>query len=211
MAVRFVLGRAGTGKTRHCLDAILAELDRPTGDHPLLLIVPEQASFQMERALAARSARRGYFRAEVLSFSRLATRVLDQFGGGPAELTPQSRAMALRVIAAQQPGLLEPFGAAGRTHGFFDRLARLFEELLRENISADALFQSASSIEEPDARERAATTAALLRRYLEFLGSDRCDPAQRLARLRERLAEATWLRDAAVWVDGFAGFTGQEN
>lgn len=210
MAVRFVLGRAGTGKTRHCLDTIAGELGRPSEDQPLLLIVPEQASFQMERALAARAARRGYSRAEVLSFSRLSTRVFDQFAGGPAELTPQSRVLALRAAAAAEPESLRTFGPAARTHGFFQRLSRLVEELLRENVSCEALRNAAATLVEDDARERVGAVATLLARYLELLGPERCDPAQRLARLRERLAEATWLRDAAVWIDGFAGFTAQE-
>ncbi|NUQ50203.1 MAG: hypothetical protein HUU27_09845, partial [Phycisphaerae bacterium] len=83
MAVRFVLGRAGTGKTRYCIDAALAELDADApripgeADRRLLLIVPEQASFQTEKALASRCARRGYWRAEVLTFSRLAQRVVE--------------------------------------------------------------------------------------------------------------------------------------
>lgn len=210
MAVRFVLGRAGTGKTRHCLDAILAELDQPSGEFPLLLIVPEQASFQMERALAARSTRRGYSRAEVLSFSRLAARVFSQFADGPAELTPQSRVLALRFIAASHPGPLKAFGAAAHTNGFYERMARLIEELLRENVAADALRDAASALDDADAQDRVQAVAQLYKHYLEFLGRDRCDPAQRLARLRDQLAEATWLHDAAVWIDGFAGFTGQE-
>ena len=40
MAVTFVLGRAGTGKTRHCLDAILGELGNTDDTRRLVLLVP---------------------------------------------------------------------------------------------------------------------------------------------------------------------------
>ena len=51
MPVRFVLGRAGAGKTHHCLSGIRAELkDTPLGP-ALILLVPEQAAAQMERPI----------------------------------------------------------------------------------------------------------------------------------------------------------------
>lgn len=40
MALRFILGRSGAGKTRFCLDEIRAELrERPDGA-PLIMLVP---------------------------------------------------------------------------------------------------------------------------------------------------------------------------
>ena len=54
MSVRFILGRAGTGKTHHCLTSIRRELESdPECAQKLILLVPEQASLQMERALLA--------------------------------------------------------------------------------------------------------------------------------------------------------------
>ena len=92
MGVRFVLGRAGAGKTRKCLDEIHAAL-RSSDPGRLLFIVPEQATFQMERTLALGADCGGYWRAEVLSFSRLARRVLDDLGCAPEELNSYARAM----------------------------------------------------------------------------------------------------------------------
>ncbi len=51
MSVRFILGRAGTGKTRTCLRNIReALLEDPNGP-PIILLVPDQATFQMEHML----------------------------------------------------------------------------------------------------------------------------------------------------------------
>jgi len=208
MAVQFVLGRAGTGKTRRCLDALAAELAKPE-DRRLLLLVPEQASFQMERALALRAPRHGYWRAEVLSFSRLAWRIFDELGCGPDELVPAAREMALRVVVRQSPAGMAAFGRAARTRGFFAQLSRLIEALLLDNVSPAALREAAGRAP-PAVRARGLATAELYERFLAWLGPQRCDPAQRLETLRVRLDEINWLRDASIWVDGFAGFTGQE-
>ena len=146
MPVTFVLGRAGTGKTRCCLDAILAGLEAPGESSRLILLVPEQASFQMERTLAARAPRKGYWRAEVLSFSRLARRVLDEAGPVPEMLRPSARALALRCVTSGGDGVREAFGASARTVGFLAQLDRLIEELLRENVCPKAYGAAAARL-----------------------------------------------------------------
>lgn len=210
MAVTFVLGRAGAGKTRHCVDALLSELDNPTDDHRLILLVPEQASFQMERTLATRAARRGYCRAEVLSFSRLAARVLAAGGEQPVVMNGHARAMALRRVAACPVQDLRYLHAAAQTSGFYAQLDRVVEELLREGVTPDELTGAAQAIPEAATQRKIIEIANLYREYLAWLGPERLDPAARLTALRERLTGLPWLRDASIWVDGFAGFTGQE-
>jgi len=208
--VTFVLGRAGTGKTRRCLDALLAALRIPTDSHRLLLLVPEQASFQMERALALHAPGGGYLRAAVLSFSRLARLVLAAGGAAPVELSPGARVLALRRILGDSRFSLRRFGSAGGTGGFVAELDRLIEHLLSENISPADLRAAAEKCEDDDLRQRTDELAAVFQAYVDWIGAGRVDPAARLAVLRERLAQCAWLREAQVWVDGFAGFTGQE-
>ncbi len=58
MAVTFVIGRAGAGKTHLCLEAVAAALSEPDAGGRLIVLVPEQASSQMERALVRRVASR---------------------------------------------------------------------------------------------------------------------------------------------------------
>jgi hypothetical protein len=52
MAVRFILGRSGTGKTHHCVKAIVEALSQPVpngaegaDNQHLVLLVPEQATY----------------------------------------------------------------------------------------------------------------------------------------------------------------------
>lgn len=210
MAVTFILGRAGTGKTRACLDALVAELSRAGADRRLLLLVPEQASFQMERALALRAAGGGYTRAEVLSFSRLAQRVLDETGAPPDVVNSQARTLLLRRIVAQQGSTLRVLGRAAATGGFFTELGRLLEELLREDVPPDALRAAAERLADRAAARKVGEVAQLYAHYLTAVGPGRRDAAARLAAVRARLEQLTWLPAASVWVDGFAGFTGQE-
>ncbi|HUU98558.1 MAG TPA: PD-(D/E)XK nuclease family protein [Phycisphaerae bacterium] len=210
MPVTFILGRAGTGKTRFCLDALSSELEKPDQSRKLILLVPEQASFQMERALALRAPRHGYWRAEVLSFTRLAFRVLGESGVAADVLNTQARTMALRRVAAATGDSLRVFGSATGTNGLFAQLDGLIEELLLEDVAPEALAVAAEQLEQGVLRRKVGAVARLYAAYLAWLGPERIDPCQRLAVLRERVEGTPWLRDASIWVDGFAGFTGQE-
>jgi ATP-dependent helicase/nuclease subunit B len=49
-AVQFILGRSGTGKSRWCIDAVCDAL-ADGGGEPLILLVPEQATYQVERSI----------------------------------------------------------------------------------------------------------------------------------------------------------------
>ena len=209
MAVQFVIGRAGSGKTHRCLEAIAGAL-RAGGDDRLILLVPEQASLQMERALAAAAPGGCFTRAAVVSFSRLAQRVWDELGYEPPLLTAEARTLALRALVTQQRDTLRYFRAAAHTPGFFTHLQRVIEELLVEGTRPEALHAAAETLTDARLRVKTSEIAHLLAAYLDWLGPHRVDPALRLRLLRDQLRQLPWLPGARVWVDGFAGFTGEE-
>ncbi|MBN2445315.1 MAG: exodeoxyribonuclease V subunit gamma, partial [Phycisphaerae bacterium] len=210
MAVTFILGRAGSGKTARCVRGVLEALRDPREQRRLILLVPEQASFQMERALALHAPNDGYSRASVLSFSRLAQQVWSDLGVHPPLVSRGARALALRNVTLRLAEGVETLRPATRTHGFYVQLERLVEELLREGVMPEDLRRSAAALPAGRTRLKTEEIAAIYAGYMDWLGADRVDPALRLKLLRERLEQLPWLSEAAIWVDGFAGFTGQE-
>ena len=75
--LRILTGRAGSGKTAWTLARMKEEGPR----RPQLLVVPEQASFEMEVRLCRDNGNQAAAYGEVLSFTRLANRVLTRTGG----------------------------------------------------------------------------------------------------------------------------------
>ncbi len=211
MSVRFLVGRAGSGKTRLVTGAVREELLRdPAEGARLLLLVPEQASLQTEAALLAPGGPGALHRAEVLSFRRLARRVLSGSGAGPAEvLSSAARAMLLRHVVRRSAGDLEYYRGAERFPGFIESLARTIEELIEEAVEPDALEKASAAA--PSLKKKIGDLARLYRAYLAALGPDRADPALLLDVARRRFADVPFLRGSRVWVDGFAGFTRSES
>ena len=67
MSLRFVIGRAGSGKSTLCLHEVQEELkQRPR--ETILYLVPEQMTFQTQQALIGSEDVRGSIRAQVLVF-----------------------------------------------------------------------------------------------------------------------------------------------
>lgn len=211
MGVLFVIGRAGVGKTHYCLQALLRaqEKGEEQAPRPLTLLVPEQTTLQMERVVALGTPMGGFWRPEVLSFSRLARRMADRYGG-PIELTRMGRSMGLRHVVSRRPELLAPFGRGALSRGFHQQLQTIIDELLRGGVTAVSLRGAAGGVEDARARTRIAALSEILADYVGWLGPQRVDPAQALAALRERLRELDGYAGASVWVDGFAGFTAEE-
>ncbi|MGL5352397.1 MAG: hypothetical protein ACRDA5_03610, partial [Clostridium sp.] len=50
MAIRFIFGRAGSGKSKFCLNQIKKKLENESGNK-LILLVPEQYTFHTEKKL----------------------------------------------------------------------------------------------------------------------------------------------------------------
>lgn len=212
MSVRFVIGRAGAGKTRHCLAALQQALIRdPTAGPRLVLLVPEQASLQMERALLSGPVR-ATARAEVLSFRRLALRILQTAGRAPRDaLSPAARAMVLRRIVGRISARLRYYRRVDRLAGFFEHIGRAIAELIEENVSPADLRASGAVTEDETGRgDKLADIAAIYAEYLDYLGVTRLDPSQYLQLAREALPRCPTYQNARFWIDGFAGFTGQE-
>jgi len=214
MAVRFVIGRAGTGKTHHCLEAIRERLRQDPLDGPrLILLVPEQAALQMERALLSPREIPAAHRAEVLSFQRLAFKVLETAGRTDRRaITETARTMILRHLLAERAGTMRYYRRLDRLGGFLERLGETITELIAEAVppSALALGRAAVGEVEPVQAAKLHDLRQLYQAYLDYLGTDRLDPSQNLEVAREHLAHCGWLTGAEIWVDGFASLSRQE-
>ncbi|MBU0719257.1 MAG: PD-(D/E)XK nuclease family protein [Planctomycetes bacterium] len=213
MAMRFVIGRAGTGKTHHCLEAVRdAVRDNPIDGERLILLVPEQASLQMERAILEPADITGTHRAEVLSFQRLAHKVLESSGGtNRAALSEPARAMVLRHLLVQQHDQLLYYRRADRLGGFVNLLSATVAELIQEAVEPDELaLAPQSDYVEPAQPAKLHDLRVIYRAYLDYLGTQRLDPSQYLQVARARIDRCGWLLGARMWVDGFASFSGQE-
>lgn len=219
MAIRYILGRSGSGKTERCLDEIRHMLRQEPEGPPLILLVPEQATFQAEHALVSTPGLGGTIRAQVLSFRRLAFRVMQEAGGtARVHIDDSGKKMLLYDILHKYGEELRQFRATSEQTGFIDNLNRMYGEFRRYCITPDRLEQfirHAEGRQEPGGAfglptDKLHDLQFVYKKFEEQLSDHYLDSEHLLTKMSELMAESATIRDARVWIDGFFGFTPQE-
>ncbi|MBN2513340.1 MAG: PD-(D/E)XK nuclease family protein [Sedimentisphaerales bacterium] len=214
MAIRFILGTSGSGKTRWCIDAIAEALRQPD-DRPLVFLVPEQATFQVERAILSSPGIAGYNRLNVLSFNRLQFWLCRTDASG--ELSTLGRQMLVRQALSMCSGRLTLLRDSAASAGMAAATAELIGRLHEDNCDPDYLADVARRMLEKDpaslSGRKFADIAAVFKTYTELLSRPECDfinPDAVLTHARMQVKESPFLNHARLWIDGFSGFTLQQ-
>ena len=204
--LKLILGRAGTGKSTALLKAIAAS----GGVRPQLLIVPEQHSHDAERRLCAAAGNAVSLYAEVLSFTRLASRVFSVAGGlAEPTLDAGGRLLLMDVALKSVAGLLKVYAKPSRKPQFLSQLAATVDECKSSGISPEKLFQVAQEVE-GEAGEKFADLALICGAYDALTERRGADPRDRLTKLAQALEECGWARGRDIYLDSFTDFTPQE-
>ncbi|MCO1603003.1 helicase-exonuclease AddAB subunit AddB [Desulfosporosinus nitroreducens] len=209
MGFRFVFGRAGSGKSTLCLEEIRSELRNEPGGAPFILLVPEQATYQLEVALANTPDLGGSLRAQVLSFRRLGWRVFSETGGGQKVLIGTiGKRMLIRKILLKHRLKLKAFARSATRPGMAELLAQAIGEFKTYRVVPNDLrkAKTASSI----LLDKLDDLALIYEEFQATLGQGIRDPDDELTVLAEKIPYAPLIQGAKVWVDGFTGFTPQE-
>ncbi|MDX2177604.1 MAG: PD-(D/E)XK nuclease family protein [Candidatus Sumerlaeia bacterium] len=205
---RLVVGRAGSGRTAWCVERIASECRAAAEGAPLLLLTPEQATYEAERALAGATG--GYVRAQVLSFTRLAG-FLEREAPPPAlpRLDAAQRTMlAARVV--QRLRAADPGAELFAVRGIEEPLARFLSDAHRHRLTSARLRAAAAASPAPRFAQRMERLAAFLDAYDELIRDRFEDPDATLESLEQGVRRSELLQGAEVLIDGFNGFTPQE-
>lgn len=210
MALRFLIGAAGTGKTEYCMKEIITAQSAHRGRQ--IFLVPEQYTSQAERDLTARTERKGILTAEVLSFGRLAHQFFAKNGLNRAVILGDvGKQMALQKILLEQRDDLPYFCHMMDKNGFVSRLGKTITEFFRYRVTPEQL-ETMSNQEglSHSVQNKCRDMASIYRRYEEFLSETYLTGDTTLSLLEEKLASSAAFGDTEIWLDGFYGFTPQE-
>lgn len=175
-----------------------------------ILIVPEQNSFDTEWALCAAGGDTVSRRAEVLSFSRLATRVFT-LTGGIAKPTLEKSGRLIAMAGALE--LLRPklrlYGTYISRPEFLQQLLQIVDEFHAYGLDTQSVQKAKEAL--PEAlSDKLAELCLVLELYDSVCARSALDPSTRLDRLRDALYDSDYAKNLHVVVAGFTDFTSQE-
>lgn len=214
----FIIGRAGTGKTRACLEAMRERLQENPLGPALILLLPEHMTFKVERELAESIPQgKGFLRSYVFGFRRFARHVLLETGHMKVpRISEVGRRLLLRKILTkhQKEKDLDVFARAVRQRGFTESLSDAIKEFKSYRLTTDVLREAAAELASGTGSERLAgklqEMALLTDEFQAEMQGKANDAEDMMQKLAEALPEAPLMKGAEVWLDGFIFFNPQE-
>ena len=213
MSVQFILGRSGTGKTSYCIESIVDALAESAQDEALIFLVPEQATYQVERAILCDKRVAGYNRLHVLSFDRLQFLLLGKRTARP-ELSRIGQQMVIGRILREKASELRVFGSSATLAGLGAQITRTIIELHRWANTPESIEELMEKLDKEDGSQLTAMKFAdiglIFREYVKAIEGRFTDPDIQLTLARQAAGQAAFIKGSRLWVDGFAGFTASE-
>ncbi len=207
--LQFILGRAGSGKTEY-LRRMLAEQSAARKDG-LVMLVPEQYSFETEKAMLRLCGPQRANAIQVYSFTRLAEAVFRKEGGAAGRrLSDGGRRilMSSALMACEEE--LEVYQNAAKSGRVTDLMLTAVNEMKMCGVTPEQLSETAKRLGGRGLGKKLSEIALLYGTFEALVAASYLDSRDDLTRLAEALETSEFFRGAVVAVDSFEGFTVQE-
>lgn len=210
MSLRLIYGRAGSGKSCCCYKEIKKKIEEDF-EGPLILVVPDQFSFQAEKNLIELAGDKAVDKAEVLSFKRMAYRVFNEVGGITAEhMNGAGRSMLIYSIMEENQDKLSVFAKVSKKTGFVKTISDLITEFKRYDVSLEQMNDIIERIEDENLREKLEDLRFIYGEFERRLHENYIDGEDDLTILAEKLDKSKMFDGAEIWMDEFSTFTPQQ-
>ncbi len=200
-------GRENLDKEKFLFDQIAAELARDP--RKILLLVPDQFTLQAERNAFAYLGMDGLMDLEVMSQSRLGSKVLAEVGGsGKVPVDKYGRHMLLAKILSEENDRLEAFRGMNRKSSFIEMANNLISEMKQFNASPDDILHILQETEETSMLHRKLKDIhRIYEKYEALIEGKYLDTEDYLNLFISKIGQSRLIRDSVVWISGFDYFT----
>lgn len=203
MKLRIISGRSGTGKSSF----IRAEVvEAVKAGKNAILIVPDQYTFDAETKLM-QALGGGMIGAQVLGFTRLAERVLNEAGGWTRPfLNSDGKMMALRKVIEERKSELSVYKSVSARGGFAQKFCDLIANFKYAAIAPGELIAAAQNVGDELLKQKLHDIAVLYEGLEVFMAGRYIDSEDMQALLAERIPQAGFLKNAEVFIDSLPFF-----
>ena len=207
MALQFVFGGSGSGKTRYLYEqAIRLSLEQP--DRRFLVVVPEQFTMQAQKEIIRLHPRHGIMNIDVLSFKRLAYRVFDELAVKmPVVLDDMGKSMVLRRVSGRKKSGLGLYGSHLGQAGFINQLKSQISELCQYGITPQDLEQLQGETENPLLKQKLGDLGLIFQEFKDYIADHYITAEEILDILCRELPRSEMLKNSVIFLDGYTGFT----
>lgn len=208
MAVQFILGASGTGKTNYIYEKMI-EKSMKEQHAPILFLLPEQSNMAAEQDMVSKHPLGGTMDISILSFTRLAFKVLDELNVHTNDvLDDYGKSMLLMKILKDKAGELTYYKNMIGKQGFLDEVKSILSEFYQYQITEAVLENAIAGLDsEKSLYYKLKDLQLILHAFNEAVQDSYMVTEQLLFMLKEVANESRLFRNAVLYFDGFTGFT----
>ncbi len=214
MALRFVTGPSGSGKSKYVFEQAL----RIAGENlnsRVFVIVPDQFTMQTQADLVNMSPGKGIMNIEVLSFQRLAYRIFGETGGGRTPVMDDTgKNLILRTCAKAVEQDIPYLAGKLNKPGFIHEIKSAISEFMQYGIDADGvleLTEYAYSSNRKTLARKLNDLSVIYKYFLEYIDGKYITTEGLMDVLAGEIYKSELMSDSFVILDGFTGFTPIQN
>ena len=205
MGLQIIYGRAGTGKSEYCYKEIAKKIKEK---NKILIITPEQFSFTAEKKLMESIDTKAVLNAEVVTFSRMAYRVINEIGGSTVtNLSKCGKAMLIYSILNQNKQNLK---FLGKTDENVDMAETAITEFKKHGIKPEQLKEQIEKQDDIYLKNKLQDMYTIYSNFEQQISGKYIDETALLTILAENIDKTNMFKDNIFYIDEFAGFTSQE-
>lgn len=207
MAVTLLLGKSKTGKTTTCMQQIK---EYAAQGKKILYLVPDQATYSVERRFAEAMEGKGFMGIHIVGFSRLAYQVFQARSKEHEAVSELARNVILQRLMRQYHDEFSLLQTASRQANFAVTAGQFIAECRSFCIGPEALRRAAAEVGNVTLGRKLQDIALLYDGYLSFLDGHYGSADDTMTLLAKELSNYAFAKNAYVWVDGFQWFTPQQ-
>lgn len=207
MAVEYIIGGTGKGKSELCFNKIVEEAEKNLNQN-FFVIVPEQFTLQTQRDLVRLSSRKAIMNIDVLSFMRLAYRVFEELNiKEKLILEDTGKNMVVRKLLGELKKELKYYHNVVGKQGFTEDIKSLLSELMQYGITTDKLEEIIGKTSSQILAAKLHDAALIYKAFGDYKKDKYISAEQILEVLASEVGRSKLLENAVICFDGFTGFT----
>lgn len=212
MALQFIFGSSGSGKSHSLYKKTIEE----AAAHPeknYIVLVPEQFTMQTQKDLVEASPRHAILNIDVLSFGRLAYRVMEETGGsGRIVLDDEGKNLIIRKIAGEYEKELTILRGNLKRQGYISEVKSVISEFTQYDIGEDQIDQMMEQVGSGSSLYyKLQDIKKVYHGFYAYLEEKYITREEILDLLCDKVPESGLLKDSVITLDGFTGFTPVQN
>ena len=205
--LQFILGPAASGKTFVTHEMIKNEIDE--GNDNLILLVPEQNTFETERAMLSKFGGGFMSMVEVLSFTRLCEKAGRLYGGiAGFNIDDSGRNIIMGKVLKKLSPHLTVFKKYISSTTFIRRMVGVIKELKTAGVSSDLLISVCEKDINKNLADKVSEIAMIYAAYNDELKGIYIDPLEELETFYQKAIDNRFFDGMTIYIDAFKGFTG---